>query len=57
MLPDYQDDRYYLQNNKDGSEKGKDLESGQEDLREQHQTPKKLQPTQSHWKFPGLCYK
>lgn len=46
MVPDYQDERYFIQNCKHGTKKGKDLESGQKDIDE---------PLQSQRKLPGLC--
>ncbi|XP_057429010.1 uncharacterized protein LOC130722332 isoform X2 [Lotus japonicus] len=56
LVPDYQDERYFIQNCKHGTKKGKDLESGQKDIVEPYQYPMKLEPLQSQRKLSAFSW-
>lgn len=54
MLPDYQDEEYYL-HDKNDTLKGEDLESSQNGVKEPYQTQWKHEPPQTYRKLSGMC--
>jgi hypothetical protein len=53
VLPDYQDDAYYLQDN-DITRKREDVETGKKGKNEPHQTQRKQPPQIHHTKLSGM---